>query len=113
MHRRRRPGWATEVLEAIEADGARTRAALMDTTAQLVSLNERLNVMATSLDNLKAADTDLQNEVATFLQDVLDRLNGDNPDIDAVTADIESEVANLKGNDPATPAAPPAPPAAS
>lgn len=75
---------------------------------RLDSLDERLRKMATSLDGLKAADTDLQNEVATFLQDVLNQLNGDNPDIDAVAADIETEVAALKSNDPATPAAPPA-----
>ena len=61
-----------------------------------------------ALDDLQAADTALKNEVAVFLADVVTALQAEDPDIAAVTADLNSQIAALQAGDPEA-AAPPAP----
>jgi hypothetical protein len=67
----------------------------------------------TALTDLQAADASLQAEVAAFLADIATALQAEDPDIEQVVTDINTEVAALQAADPAN-AVPPvvAPPAA-
>ena len=59
-----------------------------------------------ALTDLQAADASLKAEVATFLADVAAALSADDPDIEAVVSDINSQVAALQAADPVTGTAP-------
>lgn len=68
--------------------------------AALAAQDLKIGGIMSSLDLLKAADLALKTQVATFLADLAGRLATDDPDLDAITADITAQVAALAGADP-------------
>ena len=81
---------------------------LADVLERMGHTDKRLEKIMAALDDLKAADQALQTEVATFLADVVSALNAQDPDLEAITSDINAQIAALQAGDPAN-AAPPAP----
>lgn len=75
-------------------------------SCQLAEINEKLGRIMSALTDLQAADAALQAEVAQFLQDVVTALQAEDPDIEAVVTDLNTQVANLKAGDPVQPAPP-------
>ncbi len=63
-------------------------------------LTSQENIM-TALSDLQAADAALQAEVAAFLADIAAKLAAEDPDIESVVADINSQIAALQAADPA------------
>lgn len=75
-------------------------------TEQLTAIRQQLNriehqetKMTVALDNLKAADQALKDEVVTFLQDIAAKLAAEDPDIQAVADDVNAQVSALQGAD--------------
>jgi len=72
---------------------------LMD---KLNAIDGKLDKIMADLTNLNAADTALQSEVAEILTDIVTALAGvnDQAGVDAVTADLNTQIAKLKAGDP-------------
>ena len=82
----------------------------------LCELTRKADTIMSALTDLQNADAALKAEVATFLADIATALQAEDPDIESVVSDINSQVSALQAADPANaqPAAPaePAAPAA-
>jgi hypothetical protein len=91
-----------------------------DSTEDLSDIRRAINrilytqeIIMTALADLQNADAALKAEVATFLADVATALSADDPDIESVVSDINSQVAALQAADPVTGTAAAATPPAS
>jgi hypothetical protein len=77
------------------------REALEPVKQLLTRLHEKADKIMSALTDLQAADASLRAEVATFLADIASALSAEDPDIETVVADINSQVAALQAADPA------------
>lgn len=68
--------------------------------AGLRHLSKEMEKVMSALDNLKAADQALKDEVVTFLADIAGKLGNPDADVQAVADDINAEVAALQAGDP-------------